>query len=181
MGNPSAHISSTRVKFGGRCKWRLVHGIIFVKHKLVRPSANASALALAILATAGCGRGSVKTYPVTVKLSYPDGKTAEGAIVAFYSVPDTAENNGGKPVSAVGKIGADGTCQLSTFIADDGAVAGRHRITVAPPVPPPIDIGKPQPKTVPIPSRYRKPSTSGLEAKISSDGPNVISIEIKPR
>ena len=37
-----------------------------------------------VVAIAGCGsRGGLKTYPVTVKVAFPDGQVPEGAIVTF--------------------------------------------------------------------------------------------------
>lgn len=117
-------------------------------------------------------------YPVTVKVSFPDGQTLEGAIVAFQSVPNSDAADESKSISAIGKVGADGTCQLTTYKRGDGAVAGQHRVTVAPPpmVQDPDETGRLRPLIHP---RFLRSATSGLEVTVSADGPNKIEIEIE--
>ena len=128
-----------------------------------------------IVAISGCGNGR-KTHPVTVKVSFPDGKTLEGAIVAFHSVPD-----GSKPVSATGRVDADGTCQLTTYSPGDGAIAGHHRVTIAPPPNARASAGYDRTKrsTSQIHPRFLSADTSGLEASVSADGENEFSFEIE--
>lgn len=127
---------------------------------------------------AGCGGGGVSVYPVNVRLSFPDGSTLEGAVVAFQSLPDANYNNGENAIGAVGKIGPDGTCRMSTYEAGDGAVAGKHRVSIAPPVPEREDIGVRRPQRRLIPARYGSFSTSGLEATVEPARSNEIVIEI---
>ena len=127
------------------------------------------------VAMTGCGSGHV-TYPVLVKVSFPDGKTLEGAIVAFHSMSTESE-----AVSAIGKVGADGTCELTTFTEGDGAVAGRHRVTVAPPPSERSSAGYDRTKQnrPPIHPRFLNPNTSGLEVDVSADGQNEFTIQIE--
>src|SRR5437868_14843602 len=84
-------------------------------------------LALATLAcVVGCGHG--KTAPVNGRVKLKDGSDA--SVLKGYSL--TFEAEGGKS-SAVGDVNPDGTFQLSTFAANDGAVPGKYRVAINPP------------------------------------------------
>ena len=153
--------------------------VLFVSCKSFASAACFALAITAIVGMPGCSsRRGVKTYPVTVEVSFPDGSTLEGAIVAFQSLsnPDAGEKR--RSVSAIGKVGSDGTCQLTTYTRGDGAVAGRHRVTVAPPPMSgdPDETGRLRPKIHP---RFLRSATSGLEVSVSADGPNKIPIEIE--
>ena len=133
-----------------------------------------------VLGITGCGRG-IETYPVTVHVSFPDGKTLEGAIVAFQSMPDPDAGENAKSISAIGKVGSDGICRMMTQTPGDGAIAGRHRVTVAPPPLPGgsgdlDEMGRIIPEIHP---RFRKSDTSGLEVTVTPDGPNEFRLEIE--
>jgi hypothetical protein len=69
------------------------------------------------------------TWPVRGKVVFRQGGTLPGGTILFQSLV--------KPqVSASGKIEADGTFELKSFIAGDeasGALAGSHRVTITPP------------------------------------------------
>lgn len=70
----------------------------------------------------GCGGSSnPPTYPVTGKVTL-DGKEIEGAAVTF--VAEKPEN------SAATKTKADGTYELATFNAGDGAMPGSYKVMV---------------------------------------------------
>jgi hypothetical protein len=71
----------------------------------------------------GCQKSSTrpKTVPVDVTVSYRD-KLVSGATVVF--VP----NDG--PRGAVGRTDAQGRAKLMTFVAGDGAMPGRYRVTI---------------------------------------------------
>jgi hypothetical protein len=129
---------------------------------------------LVALAAAGCGKAKPATAPVTGRVLL-DGKPVAGAAVMFEPV------EGGVP--ARGGTGADGGFTLSTFGRDDGALVGRHRVSVskfvtegvaanelgleAAPGPPGL-----QPKAA-LPARYAAPKTSGLEATVEPGGTKV--------
>ena len=89
-------------------------------------------LVLAILPIAGChARAELpKTYPVRGKVVFRDGEPMTGGTIQFQSEE--------KPrVAASSIIAADGTFELSSFVAGaraPGAVPGRHRVIVLPPV-----------------------------------------------
>jgi len=133
-------------------------------------------LAMAVLAlpAVGCGKAKPATAPVTGRVLL-DGKPVADAAVMFEPV------DGGVP--ARGSTGGDGGFTLSTFARDDGAIVGRHRVSIskfvtegvaanefgleAAPGPPGL-----QPKAA-LPARYADPKTSGLEATVEAGGTSV--------
>ena len=129
---------------------------------------------LLALAASGCGKGKPATAPVTGRVLL-DGKPVAGAAVMLEPV------EGGVP--ARGGTGADGSFTLSTFGRDDGALVGRHRVSVSKFVtegaaanelgleaaPAPAGM---QPKAA-LPARYADPKTSGLEATVEAGGTKV--------
>lgn len=128
-------------------------------------------LLVTVVALVGCGKsGKLKTYPVTVRVSFSNGKPLAGGHVTFQSVDH--------PVSATGTIEADGTCRLGTYTPKDGAVSGRHRASIIPPRPP----GDPDetPNKPLIHSRYFSPDTSGLEFTVKESGDNLFDVRVEP-
>jgi hypothetical protein len=83
-------------------------------------------LGLLLLGATGCGSGG--TYPVQGKVVFQDGTPLKGGIVVFESV-DHAH------IIARGDIAPDGTFELGTKKPGDGALAGKHRVLVAPLLP----------------------------------------------
>lgn len=129
---------------------------------------------LLALAGAGCGKAKPATAPVAGRVLL-DGKPVAGAAVMFEPV------EGGVP--ARGGTGADGSFTLSTFGRDDGALVGRHRVSVSKFVVEGVAAnelgleaapGQPgaQPKAA-VPVRYADPKTSGLEATVDAAGTKV--------
>ena len=119
----------------------------------------------------GCKTQVPKTYPVVIKLSYPDKKPVAGAQVVLRS--DDAK------VSARGIAGTDGSCSLTTFKDNDGAVAGHHTVLVAKP---PL-IGDPdKPYSGPlIADKYASFATSGLDVTVTNDeSKNVFNLTVTP-
>jgi hypothetical protein len=108
---------------------------------------------LALLALSGCAKNPL--YPVNGKLVWEDGtrvtQLANGMVVL-----ETPE---GTPI-ARGSINRDGTFQLGSSRPGDGAVVGKHRVSVIesrqgePPPPPVLDLA------------YAKFETSGLEIDV---------------
>lgn len=143
-----------------------------------------SVFLVALTVIAGCGGGSAKpskrepVFKVQGKVTYK-GKPVAGADVTFRS--ESVER------SAFGRTDDQGNYKLSTFGANDGAVAGKHSVViikgVAEPakpeapvesaeyVPPGYEKVKPQPKAKSdFPEKYSKPATSGLLAIVNDDG-----------
>src|SRR5262249_14672760 len=78
---------------------------------------------------------------------------------------------GERPVTARAEIQSDGTFQLMTYAPGDGAVPGRHKVSVSAPPPPPTDnprmISKPAPPLAdPIYSSFE---SSKLEFTVTDD------------
>ena len=126
------------------------------------------------LPAAGCGRAKPATAPVTGRVLM-DGKPVAAAAVMFEPV------GGGVP--ARGSTRDDGGFTLSTFARDDGAIVGRHRVSISKFVIEGVAAnelgleaapGQPglQPKAA-LPIRYADPKASGLEATVESGGTSV--------
>lgn len=84
--------------------------------------------ALLILCTAGCSSG---THPVSGKIVYSDGLPAgelAGGLVEVQSVDAEPTVNGR------GVIQEDGTFALQTSKPGDGALPGKHRVLIVPPL-----------------------------------------------
>jgi hypothetical protein len=139
--------------------------VIQLVPELGRRAILGGALALAALA-AGCG-GSEELAPVegVVRL---DGQPLGKGIVTF--VPAAGR-------SASGTLGSDGTFQLGTYGKTDGALVGKHMVTItateAPQGPPNFDVDRPNaaaPKTL-VPARYAV-AGNGLTFEVKSGETN---------
>jgi hypothetical protein len=106
-----------------------------------------------LIGVAGCG--GRRLYPVRGKVVYQDQTPLTGGLVVFEPVDPTVK------VSTCGPIRADGTYELGTEKAGDGAPEGKYRVLVEPPRQPNRDARKPPPPL--IHPRFRKFETSGLE------------------
>ena len=129
-------------------------------------------LAAAGICIAGCGTRQPAVYPVTLTVTYTDKKPVVGAQVALLSTEHKT--------MARGSTGSDGSCRLTTFESEDGAVAGPSKVIVAKP---PL-IGDPdKPYQGPqIADKFSSALTSGLEVVVTEDGSkNSFPITITPR
>jgi hypothetical protein len=111
-------------------------------------------LALLGLLVGSCGRGETGLVPVSGRVFYRQQPLPGGTIVF---TPDP--QRGGRGPQAMARIGPDGRYQLKTG-ERAGAVAGWHRITVAP-------AGEQA-----LPSRYRDPELSGQRFEVRPSGPS---------
>ncbi len=138
----------------------------------------------------GCSGETVDRLPVfKVK-----GKvTLNGAAV---SGADVTFSNKEANKSAFGKTNENGEYQLTTFAANDGAVAGKQDVSVVhvPPIPStpalpsvedtsyqPPGIGQstmPAPPKSKVPAKYADAATSGLIAVVNEDNDNVVNLEL---
>ena len=119
---------------------------------------------IAMIVLAGCGN----MRPVNGKVVFADGATAvelSGHLIMLQSVEHK--------VGASGVIRADGTFTLGTHTDSDGAMLGKHRVAITPPV---REINKPAPKII-ISDRYGKFETSNLEVEIQS-GTNLLVLTV---
>jgi hypothetical protein len=84
----------------------------------------------------------------------------------------------GVKVSASGPIRPDGTFVLGTHREGDGAVAGKHRVLVVPPLPPRLEE-----KNLPPPAihpRFQNFDTSQLEFVVGPDQTDFTIVVEKP-
>ena len=122
---------------------------------------------VAMLFCCGCSRSGLETAPVrgVVKL---DGQPLDAGMVFFR--PERGR-------MAVGKIQQDGSYVLSTYEknGDDGAIVGRHKASVIPPLAEgTLDVAPAM--TRPIPEKYQSAGTSQLEFNVEPGKENVIDI-----
>ena len=133
----------------------------------------------------GCGGdsgGDRPTAPVKVTVTYK-GKPVDGAIVTFISV----EN----PQPAVGTTDASGSCSITTYKTNDGAIIGSNVITITkseidkknikPGRPEDADLigvtPTPNLKSL-IPYKYSLPGSSGLKEEVKK-GTNTFTFELR--
>lgn len=101
----------------------------------MRYGVKACLLAIAsYMSITGCGDGRPGMAPVTGTVTYQGAPLPEGQI-AFY--PESGR-------MAAGPIAADGTYQLTTFEAGDGAPLGKHTVTITAKR---VTGGSPEPKS----------------------------------
>jgi hypothetical protein len=85
-----------------------------------------------------------------------DGRPINNALVKFHSLDDTSRD---LPPSAARTL-KDGTFQLSTYAAHDGAPEGEYAVTVS------LVGGEDEDNK--LPTRYSKIETSGLKATVKA-------------
>jgi len=84
------------------------------------------------LATIGCGSAQdpnrLPVFPATGKISFK-GVVPDGAYVALHSKTNAKAPNG-QEVVPTAKVKSDGTFDLSSYAANDGAPSGEYKVTV---------------------------------------------------
>ena len=116
----------------------------------------------------GCG-GQPATYLVHGTVLFPDGKPLARGTVEFEALGQT------KPITASGEIGSDGTFRLGTFAANDGAIAGEHRVAVISDYE--IGTGVERPGELPpvqLHPKFRSFKTSGLKFTVKPRMNNIL-------
>lgn len=132
-------------------------------------------LVLTFVICMGCGSSSPDTFEVegVVRL---DGKPLTSGVITF----TPAEGR-----SATGFIQSDGTFTLKTFHDGDGALPGKHTVTVTPggsgpTAKPNFDSDRPALATnSPIPAKYGIPGVSGLEFEVKTDEANHVEFDLQ--
>jgi hypothetical protein len=151
-------------------------------------SSLALSLATAILLSAGCSDGGTATTPVSGKV------TLKGSPVAGAQVTFMAE---GAPRAAIGTTDSQGRYQLTTFKPNDGAVVGKHTVTIVGPAGTPAEamsptnpsagyakamLGASAPKKTEqvggVPAKYADPKTSELRADVTKGGPKEFNFDL---
>jgi hypothetical protein len=120
-------------------------------------------LLAAPLAVSSCGGGS-RLHPVHGQVFY-EGKPAAGAVVFFHPQGDPPAG-GGSPSAAdlpSGKVGSDGSFELTTYKQGKGAPVGRYAVTISWEGP---SAGADGDGPELLPPRYQDPTTSQLSAEV---------------
>jgi len=128
---------------------------------------------LGALILAGCGPDGPKLVAVGGTVKTKDRTPIGGATVRF--VPDAAKNVTG--LASVAVTDADGRFELK-YDGTPGAVAGWHKVTVAPPndrTPPAGKVAAPKM----IPARYSSETKTPLEFEVKPGQSNVYEIVIE--
>jgi hypothetical protein len=125
----------------------------FTRELSMRTCACWFGLAAVLLAScSGCGSDAGqfvgKTIPVKGKVTFKGKPLTQGEIVF--------EPDGGAGREAHGNIQGDGTFELTTFKAGDGAVPGTHRVAVS---------GTSKKDAVPV--KYKNTSSSKTEVEVA--------------
>ena len=132
------------------------------------------ALGLACLVfTVGCGPAAPPQATVKGKVTV-DGAAVNGGTVTFAPI-----GGGGKPAS--GTVQQDGSFELATSSAADGAMIGQHQVSYSPPIiqwePPEVDASGETPKAPEAPYQNLKVKEAEVEVKA---GDNNIALELVP-
>ena len=125
-----------------------------------------TALLLVIATVEGCNRRP-EVAPVLGRITLSGRALGPGRI---YFMPPT----GGK--AAVGRFGPDGRYMLSTFVLNDGAIVGHHRVMLSDLSPENQKSGLCRPI---IPPAYSNPTTTPLTADVTR-GRNEIDFDLTP-
>ncbi len=161
----------------------MMHGIMDQTSRMLRRETYGvlRCLALTLLGTAalgGCRSGDEPTYPVSGVVRF-GGEPLTDCRVMFR--PEQG------PVAS-GRLDSEGRFELSTYRPADGAVAGVHRVWLAPPETE-FDISDDELEFVQDASRLRKPppfpakylsfATSGLTAEVQTET-NEFEFDLEP-
>ncbi|PQO30148.1 hypothetical protein C5Y97_21620 [Blastopirellula marina] len=119
----------------------------------------------------GCGSGRDPNLPETAPVY--GVVTLRGETLPEGTVRFTPDDPLGNPAS--GMIQSDGTFEVSTYSRHDGAVLGKHKVTVV--VDPRLDGSQPDPPFS-IPKAYRDPKTTPLEVEIVKGNKNEVVLNI---
>jgi hypothetical protein len=124
-----------------------------------------------LLATTSCSGGKQKpVYPVKGKVLF-EGRPAAGATVVFHA-KDPGENGTEQPY---GVVADDGTFELTTYRARDGAPVNQYLVTVFLRK---RDAGDDETDLLPL--RYNATNESGLTAEVRAGTNDLPAFELTP-
>lgn len=124
---------------------------------------------------AGCGRKAVAPTAAAAGVLTCDGKPLPGMNLTFTPVAGR---------SATGTTDAEGRFSLSTFKRGDGAVPGKHRVTLSSPSTDEPMPGTPEaaawkPAALRFAKKYAAPGTTDLEVEIPAGGNTAIVLDVE--
>jgi hypothetical protein len=120
-----------------------------------------------LLLLIGCGRGDARLTPVSGQVFYR-GKPLAGGTIVFTPDPE----RGGRGPQAWAEIKAEGKFVLQTS-GRKGAVAGWHRITIAP-----AGADRSRREGEGLPARYRDPEQSGQRFEVKPERVNQCTLHL---
>jgi hypothetical protein len=126
--------------------------------------------ALSLVMLSGCLSDKKPTYPVKGQLAWQDGTAAKelsGGMVIFQC---DAEQ-----MSAKASIDQDGGFVLGTYALSDGAVAGKHKVSIAQPA---AETGDYRPLEI-VDRRYESMGTTDLEITIEPKRNDIV-LKVSP-
>jgi hypothetical protein len=112
------------------------------------------------VAFVACGCGE-RTYPVQGQIVFEDNAPARE--LAGYTIMFQSEQH---QKSASGIVAADGTFTVGTFQDNDGALRGKQRVAITPPIP---DTDAPRPPVIIDPAKYSDFAKSQLEVDVKAE------------
>ena len=116
----------------------------------------------------GCGSG---THPVHGKVVFKDTEAAATELAGYVVALESVDGK----VSASGVVKPDGTFEVGTHKPGDGAVPGKHRAALNPPMTHELIEGpEAKPPAPLIPDKYGTFGTSGLEITVERSGQEVV-------
>ena len=125
------------------------------------------------IAVAGCGSGdpdAIKTVVASGTVSFND-KPIEQGTIGF--IP-------GKGRPAIGQI-KDGAFTLTTYDYGDGAIPGKHRVTVTSVKKEPSPTGGDDTTVFLIPQRFSIATESNVDVEVPPEGNSKIEIKLEER
>ena len=139
------------------------------------PCLALASLAVVSLSVAGCGSGATS------------GATKAGGTVTYHGQPLSGVNVTFTPEQgpcATGATDSAGRFSLMTIRPGDGAVAGKHKVTLSPgggqvpPMPGTPEAAQAAAAATPFPAKYSSPATSGLTLEVKAGEANDFKIEL---
>jgi hypothetical protein len=145
-------------------------------YNYLRQPAFSVAIVALWLTQGGCeSKSGLETAKVRGSVTL-DGQPLSGSVSVLFE-PETA----GK--MATGLVQHDGSFELTTYVAGDGAVVGKHRVAISPLVPFVADRGREADSSsgpiLRIPNQYQSPSTSNLRCEVKAGQTNECRLELK--
>ena len=117
------------------------------------------------IGTIGCS-GQPRAYPSAGQVVYDDGEPLRGGRIEVRSLEH--------PLVARGSIGRDGNFVLTTYKANDGAIAGKHEVLIVQKFAADIDSMQEHAKHASsvrtLDKKFSKYSTSGLTLELERGG-----------
>lgn len=123
-------------------------------------------IGLVCLALAGCGKSvPFDVAPVSGKVTYADGSPIQATQVRISLMPQDVPPSGkAYPAPAECVLEADGSfSELTTYQPGDGAIVGRHKVTV-------VALDEHESPLQAVPAKYRDPAKTPLEVKVETSG-----------